>query len=98
MGGERGSRFSQSRLYSSRGRVRAAEHAPRDPLSVLARHHGLAEIVECGAAVLEERRRVDQTRSTGLTAEVAETAPRCAIELDTGGPCGVNTPRYRVLQ
>ena len=30
-------------------RVRAAEHAPRDPSRVLERRHGLAEIVERGA-------------------------------------------------
>ena len=32
-------------------RVRATEHASRDPFRVLERRHGLAEIVERGAAV-----------------------------------------------
>ena len=34
-------------------RMRAAEHAPGDPLHVLKRRHGLADIVECrGASVI----------------------------------------------
>ena len=45
-------------LNRKRDRVRAAEHAPRDPLRVLERRHGLAEIVERGASVWVERRRV----------------------------------------
>ena len=36
-------------------RVRAAEHAPRDPFRVLARRHGLAEIVESGVGILGAR-------------------------------------------
>ena len=32
--------------------MRAAEHAPRDPLRVLERRHGLADIVERGGGVL----------------------------------------------
>ena len=39
-------------------RVRAAEHAPRNPFRVLERRHGLAEVVERGAVVLHERPRV----------------------------------------
>ena len=41
------------------GRVRATEHAPRDPRRVLERRHGLAEIVERRAGVLVERPRVN---------------------------------------
>ena len=45
-------------------RVRAAEHAPRDPCRLLERRHGLAEIVERGAGVLvAERLRVSQSSS-----------------------------------
>ena len=33
-------------------RMRAAEHAPRDPSRVFERRHGLAEIVERGAVSL----------------------------------------------
>ena len=40
-------------------RMRRAEHAPRDPFSVLERRHGLAEIVERRSVVLEERLRVN---------------------------------------
>ena len=36
----------------------AAEHAPGDPLRLLERRHGLAEIVERGGGVLAERLRV----------------------------------------
>ena len=38
--------------------MRAAEHAPRGPLRLLQRRHGLADIVECGARVQPERDRV----------------------------------------
>ena len=51
-GGEDGSRVSQGRLQSHRGRMRAAEHAPRGPCRLLERRHGLAEIVERGGGVL----------------------------------------------
>ena len=33
--------------------MRATEHAPRDPFRVLERLHGLAEVVERGAGVLQ---------------------------------------------
>ena len=33
----------------------ATKHAPRDPFRVLERRHALAEIVECGAIVREDR-------------------------------------------
>ena len=35
--------------------MRVAKNAPRGPFYVLERFHGLAEIVECGAGVPEER-------------------------------------------
>ena len=39
-------------------RMRSTEHLLRDPSNVLERRHGLAEIVERGAGVSVERRRV----------------------------------------
>ena len=50
--GEYGSRLSQAFLHVHCERVRASEHAPRDPLPLLERRHGLAEVVECRAVVL----------------------------------------------
>ena len=55
---ERGLRESHMELNMHCERVRAAEHAPRDPFCVSERFHGLAEIVERGAVVLAERLRV----------------------------------------
>ena len=57
-GAERSSRTSQFALNPFCERVRASEHAPRYRLDVLERAHGLAEIVERGAGVVEERPRV----------------------------------------
>ena len=58
---ERGSYLSHFVLNSRCDRVCAAEHAQRDPLNLLERRHGLAEIVERGAGVPEERlRRLNQ--------------------------------------
>ena len=45
-GAERCSRISQACLNSPGGRVRAAEHAPRDAFYFLERRHGLAEIIQ----------------------------------------------------
>ena len=56
-GVERGSRVSQMELNRRCERVRATEHAPRDPFRGLERRYCLAEIVECGAGVPVERRR-----------------------------------------
>ena len=39
---ERGSRFREAVLNVLRDRVRAAEHAPRDPVRLIERGHGLA--------------------------------------------------------
>ena len=60
-GAERGSRVLQGSLNSFCDRVRAAEHAPRDPFRVLERRHGLADIVERGVGVIVERDRVGHT-------------------------------------
>ena len=49
---ERGSRVLQIVLNAFCERVGAAEHAPRDPIRLLERRHGLAEIVERGVGVL----------------------------------------------
>ena len=38
--------------------MRATEHTPRGPFQVLERRYGIAEIVECGAFIIVERRRV----------------------------------------
>ena len=47
-GAERGLRESQASLNPLCDRVRATQHAPRDPCRLLERRHGLADIVECG--------------------------------------------------
>ena len=59
-GAERGSRFSQGSPNRHCGWVLTTEHAPRDPSRVLERRHGLADIVERGAGVIVERRRVNR--------------------------------------
>ena len=53
-GAERLLRESQGILNRFCGRMRAAEHAPRGRFDILESRHGLAEIVERGAAVLED--------------------------------------------
>ena len=58
-GCERGSRVLQITLNEYCERVRATEHAPRDPFQFLERRHGLAEVVERGAGVTVERPRVN---------------------------------------
>ena len=63
-GAERGSRVSQCDLNGLCGRVRTSKHASRDPFRVLARRHGLAEIVKRRAVGFVERLRVN---------------PRCAV-------------------
>ena len=47
-------------LHGSCEWVRAAEDAPRCPFRPLERRHGLADIVERGAGVIVERRRVNR--------------------------------------
>ena len=56
-GAEDGSRVSHGYLDPRCDRMRATEHAPRDPFRGLERRYCLAEIVECGAGVPVERRR-----------------------------------------
>ena len=53
--------------------MRAAEHAPRGPLHLLERRHGLAEIVERGAGVQVERRRVIPPQSERESMTLSET-------------------------
>ena len=60
MGVEDGLCVSQGSLNHRREWVRAAEHAPRDPLSVLERRDGFTPIVERGANVGVERPRVNR--------------------------------------
>jgi hypothetical protein len=50
-GVERGARFLQLLPKPLRERVRATEHAPRDPFRVLEGRHALAEVVERGVGV-----------------------------------------------
>ena len=73
---ERGSRVLQVALKSLCGRVRAAEDAPRDPVCVLERRHGLAEIVERGTVVLVERRRANPPRLERGVMTFTENASR----------------------
>ena len=54
--------------------MRATEHAPRDPLRGLERRHGLAEIVERGSLILEERQRVKPPHSEKGNVSLAENA------------------------
>ena len=56
-GAERGSRVSQCDLNPRCVRMRATQHAPRDPCHVLERRHGLAEIIERAAIVAVKRHR-----------------------------------------
>ena len=66
-GAEHGSRVSQMIIYPRRGRVRATEHAPRDPSRVLERRHCLAAIFERGGGVLVERLRAQALAATAAT-------------------------------
>ena len=76
LGMERGSRVSQKITNRLCHRVRASEHAPRDPIAILACRHGFAEIVERGVGVPVERRRVSQPRPKRDFMTLAENAPR----------------------
>ena len=58
------------------GRVRAAEHAPRDLVYLLERRHRLVEIVERGGGVLVERPRVNLFHLEREIMTLAENAPR----------------------
>ena len=57
---EHGSRQFQILLKRHCERVRATEHATRNPYRVLERRNCFAEIVEGGAVVFVEHRRVNQ--------------------------------------
>ena len=57
-------------------RVRATEHAPRDPFRLLECRHGLAEIVERGAGVPVERIRVKRPHSEREIIAFSENALR----------------------
>ena len=56
--------------------MHATEHAPRGLLCLLERPHALAEIVERGAGVLVERRRVNRPHREREMITLAENAPR----------------------
>ena len=62
-GAELFSRDSQYVLNPRFERVRASEHTLRDPFRLFERRQGLAEIVERGAVVPVERRRVSPPHS-----------------------------------
>ena len=58
-------RASQGILNRFRGRMRAAEYAPRGPFRLLERRHGFTEIVERGGRVLgQNRRRATRRQNT----------------------------------
>ena len=59
-GVERGSRALQVDPNVQCERVRATKHASRSPFQLLEDIHGLAEIVEGGVVIPEERRRVNR--------------------------------------
>ena len=71
---EPGSRLEQIASKSFCGRMRAPEHAPRDPFHVLESRHGLAQIVERGAAVFVERLRITPPNPER---EIIEQTRRC---------------------
>ena len=77
-GTERGTRVSQKITNRLCHRVRAAEHAPRDPIAVLACRHGFAEIVERGVGVLVQRDRVSPPQFKRDFMTLAEDASRHA--------------------
>ena len=71
-----GSRVSQISLNLNCERVRATEHAPRNPCRLLEHRHGLAEIVERGTIVVAERRRVNRHHLECDVMRIAENASR----------------------
>ena len=80
-GVERGSRLSQALLYPSCDRVRATEHASGGPVYLLERRHGLVKIVERGAVVLVERRRVTPPHREREIVTLSEYTPRHGRQL-----------------
>ena len=75
-GAERSSRVCQGTLNPLSGRVRASHHAPRDPLRVLERCHGLAAIVERGTGTFVERQRVNPLHPERDELTLSENASR----------------------
>ena len=57
-GGERGSHLLQVVFNTTYNRMLATKHAPGGAFRILERLHGLADIVESGAAVLVDRLRI----------------------------------------
>ena len=75
-GAERGLRGSQGLVNHSCFRVRAAENAPRGRSDLLERRHGIAEIVERGAGVIAERRRVKRLHGEREIVTLSQNASR----------------------
>ena len=75
-GAKRRSRVLQIALNPGCGWVRNAEHTPPDPIRVLERRHGLADIIERGAGVIAERRRVTPLHYEREDIIISESAPR----------------------
>ena len=69
-------RVSQRFLNLHNIRVRAAEHASRDPFRVLDGRQGLADVVERGCGVIVERVRVTQPHLERELITISENAPR----------------------
>ena len=75
-GAEDDERVSQCSVNSRCERVCTTEHAPRDPFRLFERRNGLAEIVERGARVQVERRRVIPPQSKREWMTLSENASR----------------------
>ena len=75
-GGERCSQPSQVSLNSLCERVRVTKNAPGSAFGILERCHGLAEIVERGAVVFIEHRRVMQPHFERGVITLTENASR----------------------
>ena len=75
-GAELGSRASQIVLNLYFERMRAAEHAPRDPRCLLERRHSLTEIVERRAVVHVERRCVNPLQPERVFMRVTKNLSR----------------------
>ena len=80
-GAERGSCVSQILPNPLRDRMRASEHAPRDPLRLLERRYGLAEVVESRAVVLVNFLRIIHLHRERDMTISSENAPRHGYRL-----------------
>ena len=70
-------------LYLHYDWIRATEHAPRNPLRLLKRRHGLTKLIERGAVDLAERRRVIRPHSERESMIISENSSRhryCSAE------------------